>query len=276
MRKLHFADVVGQRVGTHRFSPVQNKLVLSQPRPRPTAFPWLGVGQLEEGWEGAGREHRPSKGEGEQGKQEWSRRDGKLGGAPALADAVTVQDTRRAFPGSLLLSLHRYSWAGVEKRNRVGKASPEGKVLVLPAQQTQEIRSWGLPSQPETTRDNEGAARSLGSHHSGSHLYPPSAEVRIRWTQRAPTSLTYQDAGRASALESILQSREVLGVRPHPSLRGAEAAYLALSSPRALLPKRNAIQQEGEAELPESPIKKNKDKITEKCQRTERVEQGMA
>ena len=135
-----------------------------------------------------------------------------------LADAVTVQGTRRAFPGSLLLSLHHCCWAGVEQRNMVGKARPEGKALVLPAQQTQEISTrWtgagAFPPSLETTRDDEGAARSLGSHHSGSHLYPQSGEVRISWTQRAPASLTYQDTGRASALESILQSQEVPGVR---------------------------------------------------------------
>lgn len=152
-----------------------------------------------------------------------------------LADAVTVQGTRRAFPGSLLLSLHHCSWAGGEQRNMVGKARPEGKTLVLPAQQTQEISTqWTgagvFPPSLETTRDDEGAARSLGSHHSGSHLYPQSGEVRISWTQRAPASLTYQDTGRASALESILQSREVLGVRPHPSLRGGEAAWTGRGS----------------------------------------------
>ena len=58
---------------------------------------------------------------------------------PPLADAMTVQGTRRAFPGSLLLNLHHCSWAGVEQRNMVGKERPEGKALVLPAQQTQEI-----------------------------------------------------------------------------------------------------------------------------------------
>lgn len=236
--------------GSHRF-----RTRWSSPSPGPG--PLLSPGWGWRSWKKAGRglggstdQARVKVSTGNKSGQE------EMGSWAAVtpADAVTVQDTRRAFPGSLLLSLHRYSWAGAEQRNRVGKARPEGKVLVLPAQQTQEIRSWGLPSQPETTRDNEGAARSLGSHHSGSHLYPPSGEVRIRWTQRAPTSLTYQDTGRASALESILQSREVLGVRPHPSLRGAEAAYLALSSPRALLPERNAIQQEGKTELQESPI----------------------
>lgn len=58
---------------------------------------------------------------------------------PSLANAMTVQGTRRAFLGSLLLSLHHCSWAGVEQRNMVGKERPEGKALVLPAQQTQEI-----------------------------------------------------------------------------------------------------------------------------------------
>lgn len=49
-----------------------------------------------------------------------------------------------------------------------------------------------------------GLPEAWAGHHSGSHLYPHSGEVRIRWTRRAPTSLTYQDTGRASALESIL------------------------------------------------------------------------
>ena len=57
-------------MGTHWFSPVPNRVVLSQPKASPTAFPWLGEGELEEGWEGAGREHRPSKGEDEHGERE--------------------------------------------------------------------------------------------------------------------------------------------------------------------------------------------------------------
>ena len=221
-------------MGTHWFSLVPNRVVLSQSRANPTAFSWLRVGELEEGWEGAGREHRPSNGD-EHEKQERPRRDGKLGGAPAPGRCSDCSGHQEGFsrlspakPAPLFLG-----WG--EQRNMVGKARPEGKTLVLPAQQTQEISTqWTgagvFPPSLETTRDDEGAARSLGSHHSGSHLYPQSGEVRISWTQRAPASLTYQDTGRASALESILQSREVLGVRPHPSLRGGEAAWTGRGS----------------------------------------------
>lgn len=159
VRTLHFADVVDQRVGTHRFSPVQNKVVLSQPRPRPTAFPGWGW----RSWKKAGRglggstdqarvkvstETRVAKKRWEAGRPPQQMRLFRTPGG--LSQALS------AGPAPLFLG-----WGG--ERNRVGKVRPEGKVLVLPAQQTQEIRSWGLPSQPETTRDNEGAARSLGS-----------------------------------------------------------------------------------------------------------------
>ena len=53
-------------------------------------------------------------------------------------------------------------------------------------------------------------------------------------------------------------------------------ADLALSSPRALFPKRNAVQQEGEAKLPESPNLKKKTKSQGSAKEQKRVEQGMA
>ena len=110
-------------MGTHWFSLVPNRVVLSQSRASPTAFPWLGAGELEEGWEGAGREHRPSNGD-EHEKQERPRRDGKLGGAPAPGRCSDCSGHQEGFsrlspakPAPLLLG-----WGGAEKHGGQGEA----------------------------------------------------------------------------------------------------------------------------------------------------------
>ena len=121
---LHFADLVDQRVGTHWFSLVLNRVVLSQPKASPTAFPWLGAGELEEGWEGAGREHRSSMGEDEHGEQERPRRDGKLGDAPVPGKCNDCSGDQEGFPG---LSPAKpaplfLGWGGAEKHGGQGEA----------------------------------------------------------------------------------------------------------------------------------------------------------
>lgn len=79
---------------------------------------------MEEGWEGAGRERRPSEGEDEHGEQARPRRDEKLGGALAPGRCSDCSGDQEGFPGlspakSAPLFL---GWGGAEKHGGQGEA----------------------------------------------------------------------------------------------------------------------------------------------------------